>query len=79
MTFAPKIGSTMRRVWTAVFMLLSPLPTPATLKSPAPSMKNGRFSEKNTGIALVHLHLEGVALHLAEIGVDRGVEGDRRA
>ena len=44
----PKIGSTMRRVWTAVRMLPSP-PVPAMLKRPMPSMKNGRFSEKNTG------------------------------
>jgi hypothetical protein len=28
--------------------------------------------------ALIHLHLEGVALDLAEIGIDRRVEGDRR-
>ena len=38
----------MRRVWTAVRMLPSP-PVPAMLKRPMPSMKNGRFSEKNTG------------------------------
>ena len=38
----------MRRVCTAVRMLPSP-PVPAMLKRPMPSMKNGRFSEKNTG------------------------------
>ena len=38
----------MRRVWTAVCRLLS-LPCPASVKMPAPSMKNGRFSEKKTG------------------------------
>ena len=44
----PKIGSMMRRVCTAVRMLPSP-PVPAMLNRPMPSMKNGRFSEKNTG------------------------------
>ena len=48
-TLPPTIGSMMRRVWTDEIMLPSPPPTPARLKSPAPSMKNGRFSEKKTG------------------------------
>jgi hypothetical protein len=47
-TLVPKIGSTILRVCTAVRMLPSP-PVPAMLKRPMPSMKNGRFSEKNTG------------------------------
>lgn len=38
----------MRRVWTAAIMLLS-MALPASVMSPAPSMKNGRFSEKKTG------------------------------
>ena len=48
-TLPPTIGSTMRRVCTAEIMLPSPPPTPASVKVPAPSMKNGRFSEKKIG------------------------------
>ena len=48
-TLAPAIGSTMRRVCTAAYMLASPLPTPASLKMSDPCMKNGRFSEKKFG------------------------------
>ena len=63
----------MRRVWTALRMLQSP-PVPAMLNRPRPSMKNGRFSEKNIGKPLVHLHLERVALDLAEIGIDGRID-----
>ena len=76
-SLAPKIGSTIRRVCTAVRMLLSP-PVPAMLKRPMPSMKNGRFSEKKIGNRWLTWTWNAIAFDLAEVGIDRAVERDVR-
>jgi hypothetical protein len=47
-SLVPHSGSTIFLVCTAMRMLPSPL-VPAMLNRPSPSMKNGRFSSKNTG------------------------------
>lgn len=57
----------MRRVYTSVW---------GEPKSSIPSRKNGRFSGKKESEAFVHRHLASVGLHLAEVGVERGVEGE---
>ena len=67
-SFAPKIGSTMRRVCTAVRRLLSPLPLPASAKIPGLHEERPLLAEEGRK-ALVHFHLERIALDLAEIGL----------